>query len=53
MQLVLNAFRFFAIVMMYFHHLEYHMGLGAFAVTFFFVLSGFIMAYNYDRKFIC
>jgi len=49
----LNAFRFFAIVMMYFHHLEYHIGFGSSAVTFFFVLSGFIMAYNYDRKFIC
>jgi len=49
----LNAFRFFAIVMMYFHHLGYDIGLGAPAVTFFFVLSGFIMAYNYDRKFSC
>jgi len=47
----LNALRFFAIVMMYFHHLDYPVGIGAFPVTFFFALSGFVIAYNYDRKF--
>jgi peptidoglycan/LPS O-acetylase OafA/YrhL len=48
----LSAFRFFVIVLIYFHHLSYPGGLGPAAVTFFFVLSGFIMAYNYSRKFV-
>jgi peptidoglycan/LPS O-acetylase OafA/YrhL len=48
----LTGLRFFAIILIYFHHLEYPIGLGPAGVTFFFVLSGFIMAYNYNRKFI-
>jgi peptidoglycan/LPS O-acetylase OafA/YrhL len=38
----LSSLRFFAIVLIYFHHLGYPGGLGAAAVTFFFALSGFI-----------
>jgi peptidoglycan/LPS O-acetylase OafA/YrhL len=49
----LTSLRFFAIVLIYFHHLDYPFGFGSIGVTFFFVLSGFTMAYNYNRKFIC
>lgn len=47
----LSALRFFAIVLIYFHQLSYPGWLGAAAVTFFFALSGFIMAYSYSNKF--
>ena len=40
---VLTSLRFVAILLIYFHHLSYPGGLGPAAVTFFFVLSGFIM----------
>jgi peptidoglycan/LPS O-acetylase OafA/YrhL len=53
MILPLSALRFFVIVLIYFHHLSYPGGLGPAAVTFFFVLSGFIMAYNNNSKFVC
>jgi peptidoglycan/LPS O-acetylase OafA/YrhL len=48
----LSALRFFAIVLIYFHHLAYPGGLGAAAVTFFFALSGFLMAYSYSTRFV-
>lgn len=48
---VLTSLRFLVIVLIYFHHLNYPGGLGPGAVTFFFALSGFVMAYSYDRKF--
>jgi peptidoglycan/LPS O-acetylase OafA/YrhL len=47
----LTALRFFVILLIYFHHLSYPGGLGAGAVTFFFALSGFIMAYSYNNRF--
>jgi len=48
---VLTSLRFFAILLIYFHHLSFPGGLGPAAVTFFFVLSGFIIAYSSGDKF--
>jgi peptidoglycan/LPS O-acetylase OafA/YrhL len=44
--------RFFAAFIIYLHHLNYGGGLGPIGVSFFFILSGFIMAYTYHGKFI-
>jgi len=49
---VLTSLRFFAILLIYFHHLSYPGGLGPPAVTFFFVLSGFIIAYSSGGRFL-
>ncbi len=49
---VLTSLRFVAILLIYFHHLSYPGGLGPAAVTFFFVLSGFIIAYGSSGKFL-
>ena len=48
----LTTFRFFAALGVYFHHLNYSGGLGSMGVSFFFVLSGFILSYNYYGKFL-
>jgi peptidoglycan/LPS O-acetylase OafA/YrhL len=48
----LNALRFVAIVMIYFQHLQYPHGLGSAGVVFFFMLSGFVMAYKYNQRFV-
>lgn len=37
--------------MIYLHHLNYRSGIGAIAVTYFFVLSGFLVAFGYRNKF--
>lgn len=47
----LTSLRFFASLAVYLHHLGYSGGMGDVAVNFFFVLSGFILAYNYKNKF--
>ena len=47
----LEALRFLAVLLIYFHHLSYPGGLGPSAVTFFFVLSGFVISYNYGNEF--
>src|SRR5215211_379058 len=49
---VLTSLRFVAILLIYFHHLSFPGGLGPAAVTFFFVLSGFIIAYSNQGKFL-
>lgn len=49
---VLTSLRFFVILLIYFHHLSYKGGLGPAAVTFFFVLSGFIIAYSSEGRFL-
>jgi peptidoglycan/LPS O-acetylase OafA/YrhL len=43
----LTALRFFAAFGVVCHHLGYGKGIGSLGVTFFFVLSGFILTYNY------
>ncbi|MDR3595082.1 acyltransferase [Clostridium sp.] len=48
----LTALRFVAAVAIYLHHLSYPGGLGTICVTFFFVMSGFTMAYGYRDKFV-
>ena len=47
----LSSLRFFGALGIYFHHLKYNLGLGPIVVTFFFILSGFFMAYGYKNKF--
>ncbi|MFB0847281.1 acyltransferase family protein [Paenibacillus oleatilyticus] len=47
----LTSFRFFAAIFVVMHHMLYYTGLGSVAVTFFFILSGFILTYNYHDKF--
>ena len=49
---ILTSLRFFAILLIYFHHLSYPGGLGPAAVTFFFVLSGFVIAYSSSGRFL-
>lgn len=46
----LYALRFFASVAIYIHHLYYPYGFGAICVTFFFIMSGFTMAYSLNKK---
>jgi peptidoglycan/LPS O-acetylase OafA/YrhL len=48
----LTSLRFIVILVIYFHHLNYPGGLGPAGVTFFFVLSGFIIAYGSDGRFL-
>lgn len=48
----LMSLKFFAFFAIYLHHLDYNYGLGPISVTFFFIVSGFIMAYNYSGKII-
>lgn len=48
----LTSLRFFAAFGIYLHHLNYGGGLGPLGVSFFFILSGFILAYAYQGKFI-
>jgi peptidoglycan/LPS O-acetylase OafA/YrhL len=47
---MIGALRFFAILLVYSHHRFYPGGLGAAAITFFFALSGIIMAHSYNNK---
>jgi len=48
----LTSLRFFGALGIYLHHLGYgHGAMGCIAISFFFLLSGFIMAYNYNEKF--
>lgn len=47
----LSSLRFFLAFGIYLHHLGYTLGIGRITVTFFFVLSGFLMAYGYGNKF--
>lgn len=46
----LYALRFIAIVAIYIHHLNYPYALGGIGVLFFFMLSGFTMAYSMNNK---
>ncbi len=46
----LYSLRFFAAALVYLHHLYYPYGFGAICVTFFFVMSGFTMAYSLDKR---
>ena len=48
----LTSLRFLVITLIYFHHLSYSFGFGPAGVTFFFVLSGFVIGYVYNLKFI-
>ena len=47
----LISLRFIAAIFIFIHHLSYPNGFGPIAVTFFFVLSGFIMGFKYCGKF--
>lgn len=49
----LTSFRYIAALMVFIFHLEYfsQFQLGSAGVQFFFILSGFILAYNYHSKF--
>ena len=47
----LSSLRFFLAFGIYLHHLDYKLGLGPIVVTFFFILSGFLIAYGYKNKF--
>ncbi len=57
----LTSFRFFAALAVFLYHIPYFSGAkgqfcvreGYVGVSFFFLLSGFILAYNYHEKFIC
>ena len=49
---ILTSLRFFAILLIYFNHLAYPGGLGPVAATFFFVLSGFVIAYGSSGRFL-
>lgn len=46
----LYALRFFASIGIYFHHLNYPIGIATICVTFFFVMSGFTMSYSMSQK---
>ncbi|MHA0274769.1 acyltransferase family protein [Enterobacter ludwigii] len=50
--LPLTSLRFFAAAIVIIAHLGYDYHLGGMGVTFFFILSGFILSYNYATKFI-
>lgn len=47
----LSSLRFFLAFGIYLHHLHYQLGIGPIVVTFFFILSGFFIAYGYKNKF--
>lgn len=47
----LNSLRFLAFTGVFFHHLNYPGGVGSTCVTFFFILSGFVLAYKYSNEF--
>lgn len=49
--LPLTSLRFFAAAIVVISHLGYDYHLGGMGVTFFFILSGFILSYNYAIKF--
>lgn len=49
--LPLTSLRFFAAAIVVIAHLGYDYHLGGMGVTFFFILSGFILSYNYATKF--
>jgi peptidoglycan/LPS O-acetylase OafA/YrhL len=49
---ILTALRSFALFAIFIHHVEYFSGFAAIAVTFFFVLSGFVLTYTYNEKFV-
>ncbi len=51
MLFALTALRFFAATAVVLEHMHYFTGSGTVAVQFFFVLSGFILTYNYGQKF--
>lgn len=48
----LTVLRFLAIILIYVHHLGSPLGFGPPAVTFFFILSGFVLALGDQRKFV-
>lgn len=50
--LPLTSLRFFAAAIVVIAHLGYDYHLGGMGVTFFFILSGFILSYNYAFKFV-